>query len=98
MLNLRFYFFFNFDHFHFIYMIHRGEKVQAAVRSVWVSSLNVIGGRKKKKTAMCRRFGVSHANLHVNLAKMAEIVIQRIHEQSLFYWTGADSNRCYEKT
>lgn len=70
--------------------------MQAAVRSVWVSSLNVIGGGKKKNTAKCRRFGASHANLHVNLAKMAEIVIQRIPEQSLFYWTGAESNRCQQ--
>lgn len=29
-------------------MIHRDKKVHAAVRSVWVSSLNVIGGEGKK--------------------------------------------------
>lgn len=66
--------------------------MQAAVRSVWVSSLNVIGGGgEKKKATKCRRFGASRANLQVNLAK---IVIQRIQEQSLFYRTGAESNRC----
>lgn len=70
--------------------------MQAAVRSVWVSSLNVIGGRGKKTQQSADVLGVSHANSHANLAKMAEIVIQRIHEQSLFYWTGVESNRCQQ--
>lgn len=54
--------------------------MQAAVRSVWVSSLNVIGGGGKKiyNGKVQTFWGQVTQNLHVNLAKMAEIVIQRI--------------------
>lgn len=53
-------------------------KVQAAVRSVWVSSLNVIGGENKSKVQM---LWVSHkANL-----KVAKIVISRMNLSKVYF-------------
>lgn len=53
-------------------------KVQAAVRSVWVSSLNVMGKKNKKKNEQSAdALGKSH-KVNLNVAKMAEIVIQRM--------------------
>lgn len=46
--------------------------MQAAVRNVWVSSLNVIGEKKKEQSADA--LGKSH-KVNGNVAKMAEIEI-----------------------
>lgn len=46
--------------------------MQAVVRSVWVSSLNVIGGKKQEQSADA--LGNSQVNLNV-----AKIVISRMH-------------------
>lgn len=47
--------------------------MQAAVRNVWVSSLNVIGGGEKKEQS-ADALGKSH-KVNGNVAKMAEIEI-----------------------